>query len=106
MAGGGGSDFAILGLSDFIQAADAICEAFNYVVIIVHHCCIDGARPRGHSSPTGAADGQIAVKRDKDGIITTNVEWLKMARKAAKTSADLNGSNSASKALGPRRQWE
>jgi hypothetical protein len=33
-------------------------------VVIVHHCGIEGTRPRGHSSLTGAADAQLAVKRD------------------------------------------
>jgi hypothetical protein len=61
----------------YVQAADAIREAFNCVVIIVHHCGIDGTRPRGHTSLTGAADAQIAVRRDEDGNIIAKVEWMK-----------------------------
>jgi hypothetical protein len=73
-----GSENSDEDMSAYVQAADAIREAFNCVVIVVHHCGIEGTRPRGHTSLTGAADGQIAVKRGKDGgDITARVEWLK-----------------------------
>jgi hypothetical protein len=45
-------------------------------VIIVHHCGVDGTRPRGHTSLTGAVDAQLAVKRTGGNIIT-EVEWMK-----------------------------
>jgi hypothetical protein len=61
----------------YLRAADAICEAFDCVVIIVHHCGIDGTRPRGHTSLTGAADAQLAVKRDAANNIIVTVEWMK-----------------------------
>ena len=35
------------------------------------------ARPRGHTSLTGAADAQIAIKRDDARTITATVEWMK-----------------------------
>ena len=62
----------------YIKAADAVIAAFNCAVVIVHHCGIDGSRPRGHTSLTGAADAQLAVKREKgsDTIMVT-LEWLK-----------------------------
>ena len=44
--------------------------------MIVHHCGVDGSRPRGHTSLTGAADAQHAVTR-KDGNIEVTVEWMK-----------------------------
>jgi hypothetical protein len=61
----------------YIAAADAIRAAFDCVVVIVHHCGVEGGRPRGHTSLTGACDAQIAVERDKDGIITCRVEYMK-----------------------------
>ena len=45
--------------------------------MIVHHCGVDGTRPRGHTSLTGAADAQHAVSRDAADNIIVTVEWLK-----------------------------
>ena len=64
-------------MAAYIQAADAVREAFDCAVIIVHHCGVDGTRPRGHTSLTGAADAQHAVTRDVANNITVTVEWLK-----------------------------
>jgi hypothetical protein len=63
-------------MAAYIRAADAIREVFDCAVIIVHHCGVDGSRPRGHTSLTGAADAQHAVMR-KDGNIEVTVEWMK-----------------------------
>ena len=54
-----------------------IREAFKCAVALVHHCGIEASRPRGHTSLTGAADAQIAVKRDAAGVICTTLEWMK-----------------------------
>ena len=64
-------------MSSYVRAADAIREAFNCAVIIVHHCGIEGSRPRGHTSLTGAADAQLAVKRDDVDNIIVKVEYAK-----------------------------
>ena len=64
-------------MSRYIQAADAVREAFRCAVILVHHCGVESSRPRGHTSLTGAADAQIAVKRDHTGTICTTLEWMK-----------------------------
>jgi hypothetical protein len=64
-------------MSAYIRAADTIRDAFGCAVIIVHHCGIDGTRPRGHTSLAGAVDTQIAVKRDSAGNIITTVERMK-----------------------------
>jgi hypothetical protein len=61
----------------YIHAADVIRDAFDCAVIVIHHCGIDVSRPRGHTSLTGAADAQIAVKRDSVDNIVATVEWLK-----------------------------
>ena len=61
----------------YIQAADAVREAFKAAVMVIHHCGIEATRPRGHTSLTGAADAQIAIKRDPAGVIRTTLEWMK-----------------------------
>jgi hypothetical protein len=64
-------------MGQYVQAADAIREAFGCVVVVIHHCGVEGSRPRGHTSLTGAADAQIAVKRDDVGSIVATVEFMK-----------------------------
>jgi hypothetical protein len=59
------------------RCVDAIRDAFNCAVIIVHHCGHEGTRPRGHSSLMGAIDAQIAVKRDAADNIIATVELMK-----------------------------
>jgi hypothetical protein len=73
----------------YIRAADAIRVAFNCLVIIIHHCGTAGNRPRGHTSLAGADDAQIAVERDKDGIITATVEHMKDAEAGAVIASRL-----------------
>jgi hypothetical protein len=63
-------------MSEFIKAADAIRDAFNCLVIVVHHCGVDGTRPRGHTSLGGAADAQLKVTRHNN-FVTVTVEWMK-----------------------------
>jgi hypothetical protein len=64
-------------MTAYVRAADAIREAFNCVVIIVHHCGIDGTRPRGHTSLTGACDAQLSVKRDHSDNVIVELECAK-----------------------------
>jgi hypothetical protein len=64
-------------MAAYIRAADAIREAFDCAVLVVHHCGVDGSRPRGHTSLSGAADAQIAVSRDAAGSIIAKLEWMK-----------------------------
>jgi hypothetical protein len=64
-------------MTAYLNAADAIRTAFSCAVIIVHHCGIDGSRPRGHTSLTGAVDAQLAVKRDRAGNTIVAVECMK-----------------------------
>jgi hypothetical protein len=65
-------------MSAYIAAADRLREEFDCAVIIIHHCGVDGTRPRGHTSLTGAADCQISVVRRDDTTIMT-VEYMKDA---------------------------
>ena len=61
----------------YVRAADAVGDAFNCVVPIVHHCGHNGDRPRGHSSLLGGADELIAVKRDAADNIVATIEDTK-----------------------------
>ena len=72
-----GSESSDEDMASYIQAADAVRAAFDCAITIVHHCGVDGTRPRGHTSLTGAVEAQIAVTRDDDKNIVVTVEWLK-----------------------------
>jgi hypothetical protein len=72
-----GSESSDEDMTAYIRAADIIREAFGCAVLIVHHCGIDGTRPRGHTSLIGAVDAQLAVKRDGAGNIEVKVEHMK-----------------------------
>jgi hypothetical protein len=64
-------------MAAYVKAADAIRDAFNCAVVIVHHCGHEGTRPRGHSSLIGALDAQISVKRDTADNIIATIELMK-----------------------------
>jgi hypothetical protein len=72
-----GSESSDEDMTAYVKAADAIREAFDCAVVVVHHCGVDGTRPRGHTSLTGAADAQISVKRDTNKNIVVTVECAK-----------------------------
>ena len=72
-----GSESSDADMAAYIRATDAIRDAFDCLVIIVHHCGHDGARPRGHSSLMGALDVQIAVRRDAANNIVAELELAK-----------------------------
>jgi hypothetical protein len=73
----GGSESDDRDMGDYIKAADKLRERFGCAVVIIHHCGINDKRPRGHTSLTGAADAQISIKRDRDGQIVAEVEFMK-----------------------------
>jgi len=72
-----GSESSDEDMGAYVKAADFVRDAFGCAVIVVHHCGVDGTRPRGHTSLTGAVDCQLAVVRDKAGTVTVTVEWMK-----------------------------
>jgi hypothetical protein len=76
-------------MAAYLRAADAIQHEFGCLVIIVHHCGYDQSHPRGHSSQIGAADVQIAVKKDTAGIITSTVELAKDMEEGATFASKL-----------------
>jgi hypothetical protein len=64
-------------MASYIRAADIMREVLQCAVIIIHHCGVDGSRPRGHTSLTAAADAQLAADRDAAKNVVVTVEWLK-----------------------------
>jgi hypothetical protein len=72
-----GSENEAKDMAAYLRAADEIREAFDCLVIIIHHCGIDGSRPRGHTSQTGAADVQISVNKDTAKNVIAKVELAK-----------------------------
>ncbi|MCX7314403.1 MAG: AAA family ATPase [Alphaproteobacteria bacterium] len=84
-----GSENNDVDMAAYIQAADAVREAFGCAVIIVHHSGIDGSRPRGHTSLTAAADAQLAIRRDANDIVTVKVEWMKDGPEGAQITSQL-----------------
>jgi AAA domain len=72
-----GSESSDQDMSNYVKAADAIRAAFKCAMLVVHHCGVNGDRPRGHTSLTGAADAQLAAKRDAANNVVVTVEWVK-----------------------------
>lgn len=72
-----GSESSDEDMSAYVNAADAIKEAFQCSVLLIHHCGVEGTRPRGHTSLTGAADVQLSVKRDAADNVIVEVELAK-----------------------------
>jgi hypothetical protein len=72
-----GSESSDKDMAVYIRAADAVRDAFDCLVIIVHHCGYDQDHPRGHTSLAGAVDTQIAVYRDEEGNIIAEIEVAK-----------------------------
>ncbi|MCJ2126672.1 AAA family ATPase [Methylobacterium sp. J-077] len=64
-------------MTAYVRAADSIRDAFGCLVVIVHHCGLEGTRPRGHSALAGAVDAQLAVKKLGDGFLSCTVELMK-----------------------------
>jgi hypothetical protein len=84
-----GSESKDVDMGAYLAAAEVIVEEFWCVVIIVHHCGVDGTRPRGHTSLPGAVASQIAVKRDAAGHIIAEVEAMKDGAEGARFTSAL-----------------
>ena len=98
-----GSESKDVDMGAYLAAAEAICDAFACVVIIVHHSGIDATRPRGHTALTGAAAVQISVKRDAALNIIAEVEAMKDGPEGASFTSALKvvevGTDDAGKAI-------
>ena len=66
-----GSESKDLDMAAYIRAAEAVRDAFDCVVIVVHHCGWDECRMRGHSSLRGAVDAELSVTRSDDVVVVT-----------------------------------
>jgi hypothetical protein len=73
----------------FIKGALAISREFDCAVILIHHCGVDGTRPRGHTSLGGSDVAMIAIKRDASGIVTSTVEHMRDGEAGATTASRL-----------------
>ena len=73
----------------YVQAADEVWHRFGCAIIVIHHCGIDDTRPRGSTSLSGAADAQIAVKKEVDGTVITEVELMKDGPEGEQTGSRL-----------------
>ena len=58
-----GSESKDTDMGAYIVAAEALRDAFDCVVVIIHHCGYDETHPRGHTSLTGAVDAEFEVVR-------------------------------------------
>jgi hypothetical protein len=64
-----GSESKDVDMAAYIRAAEVIRDAFDCLVIIVHHCGWDESRPRGHSSLPGVVDVQLRVERHENSLV-------------------------------------
>jgi AAA domain len=64
-----GSESKDMDMGAYIVAAEALRDAFDCVVVIIHHCGYDETHPRGHTSLTGAVDAEFEVVRE--GMLVT-----------------------------------
>jgi len=89
-----GSESSDEDMSAYVRASDAIREAFQCAVIVVHHCGHGADRPRGHSALIGAADAVIAIRKVKDAtgeVVVLEVEMVKDGEAGAVVASRLKG---------------
>ena len=68
-----GSESKDVDMAAYIVAAEALRDAFDCVVMIIHHCGYDETHPRGHTSLTGAVDAEFEVVREGMLVTVKNV---------------------------------
>lgn len=64
-------------MAAYIRGCDTIRERLKSTVAVIHHCGHEATRPRGHTSLSGAADAQIAIKKDENDLVSAQVEYMK-----------------------------
>ena len=72
-----GSENSDEDMSNWVRAADTIGQRFGCLVSVVHHSGHEATRPRGHSSLMGAADAQIAIKRESGPVFSASLDFAK-----------------------------
>ena len=94
-----GSESKDVDMSAYIVAAEALRDAFDCVVIIIHHCGYDETHPRGHTSLTGAVDAEFEVVREGMLVTLKNVTMrdgpegfeIRSAAEIVEVGEDVNG---------------
>jgi len=64
-------------MARYLAAADRVAQELNCAIVIIHHCGIDGSRPRGHTSLSAAVESQLKVERAATGEVVVTVELAK-----------------------------
>ena len=94
-----GSESKDVDMSAYIVAAEALRDAFDCVVIIIHHCGYDETHPRGHTSLTGAVDAEFEVVRESMLVTVKNVTMrdgpegfeIRSQAEVVEVGEDING---------------
>ena len=94
-----GSESKDVDMAAYIVAAEALRDAFDCVVIIIHHCGYDETHPRGHTSLTGAVDAEFEVVREGMLVTVKNVTMrdgsegfeIRSAAEVVEVGEDING---------------
>ena len=84
-----GSESSDEDMTAYVNAAEALVDAFQCAVIVVHHCGIKDTRPRGHTSLTGAVEAQLKVSRNVAGHFIVEVEFMKDGAEGATVASQL-----------------
>jgi hypothetical protein len=84
-----GSESSDEDMTAYVNAAEALVDAFKCAVIVVHHCGVEGTRPRGHTSLTGAVEAQLKVSRNVAGHFIVEVEYMKDGAEGATVASRL-----------------
>ena len=94
-----GSENKDVDMAAYIVAAEALRDAFDCVVIIIHHCGYDETHPRGHTSLAGAVDAEFEVAREGMLVTLKNVTMrdgpegfeIRSAAEVVEVGEDING---------------
>ena len=84
-----GSENSDEDMTAYVDAADYVRLQLECAVAVVHHCGLEGTRPRGHTSLTGATDCQISVRKRESGIVTAETELMKDGAAETKITSRL-----------------
>ena len=104
-----GSESKDADMANYVRAAEAIRDAFDCVVIIVHHTGWDESRMRGHSSLPAAVDAELSITREGD-MATLEVKLMRdgvegtqvlLKSKTVDIGPDSNGKEQTSLVLIP-----
>ena len=104
-----GSENKDVDMGAYIVAAEALRDAFDCVVVIIHHCGYDETHPRGHSSLTGAVDAEFEVVREGMLVTVKNVTMrdgpegfeIRSAAEVVEVGEDATGKTLTSLVIAP-----